>query len=270
MGEDRGFSSPAGAMDGYWGAKDAVEKFSHGEPWENMNGPANRDWCEANYDNTFYVAELFNTLSCIPICTFALFGLKQCKRYNYETKFTVAYAAVFVIGLGSAAFHGTLTRWGQVLDEVPMLWASLAFLYIALTMNGPRPQLSKSLAAFGAASTYAYFTKGFEFFVVTYTLTVLTLSLASFKAAHESPHRAQLQPLQAAAAVLYCGGFLCLWIPEVLYCPENPALSHLKLHAWCLAPPFTFAYSCIIYIPNFWNCSIAAVPERARPAPGST
>ena len=76
----------------------------------------------------------------------ALHALRQ-KVYRYrhqqlELKFWASYIGVFVIGLGSVAFHGTLLRWGQVLDEVPMLWASLCFLYVGMTMEGTRPVLA--------------------------------------------------------------------------------------------------------------------------------
>eukprot|EP01052_Picozoa_sp_SAG31_P000952 SAG31_NODE_30_length_32545_cov_9.378999_15_plen_113_part_00 len=103
------------------------------------------------------MAELFNALSSLPICTFAVFGLKQCAFYGYEAKFAVAYTSVLIVGIGSLLFHGTLLRAGQVLDEVPMLWASLAFLYIASSMDGPRPRLLASLCCYGIASTVVYF-----------------------------------------------------------------------------------------------------------------
>jgi hypothetical protein len=103
---------------------------------------ADTDWCEPNYQWSHYVAEFWNALSSIPIATFALHGLCQCRQQQLELKFWVSYIGVFVIGLGSVAFHGTLLRWGQVLDEVPMLWASLCFLYVGMTMDGPRLSLA--------------------------------------------------------------------------------------------------------------------------------
>jgi dihydroceramidase len=103
---------------------------------------ADTDWCEPNYLWSSYVAEFWNTLSSIPIATFALHGLWHCRQQHLELKFWVSYIGVFIIGLGSVAFHGTLLRWGQVLDEVPMLWASLCFLYVGMTMDGPQPLLA--------------------------------------------------------------------------------------------------------------------------------
>ena len=34
------------------------------------------------------------------------------------------------------------------------------------------------------------------------------------------------------AGSLYAGGFLLLWIPEVIFCPAHPWIERLKLHAW--------------------------------------
>jgi hypothetical protein len=127
---------------------------------------ANTDWCEPNYLWSHYIAEFWNTLSCIPICTFALHGLSQCYRHSLELKFWASYLGVLVIGIGSVAFHGTLHRWGQVMDEVPMLWASLCFLYVSMTMDGARPLLAAGLTCWGAFSTIVYFSWGFHLFVV--------------------------------------------------------------------------------------------------------
>merc|ERR1719354_525403 len=39
---------------------------------------------------------------------------------------------VFIIGVGSVAFHGTMKRSGQILDEVPMLFVAFSMLYVAV------------------------------------------------------------------------------------------------------------------------------------------
>jgi dihydroceramidase len=47
----------------------------------------------------------------------------------------MAFAMFIVIGFGSAAFHGTLWRSMQLMDELPMVWANGIFIFIIITME---------------------------------------------------------------------------------------------------------------------------------------
>ena len=87
---------------------------------------ADYDWCENNYAITPYVAEFFNALSSVTIVLAGVFWERRTIRYGYGLRWHIASAGLVSIGLGSIAFHGTLLRWAQVLDEVPMLWSALA------------------------------------------------------------------------------------------------------------------------------------------------
>ena len=68
------------------------------------------DWCEHNYEVAYYVAEFFNCFSNLAIVAAGLLGLRNALRHGYPRRVLVLYTAITVIGLGSAAFHGTLTR----------------------------------------------------------------------------------------------------------------------------------------------------------------
>jgi dihydroceramidase len=96
------------------------------------------DWCETNYRYSPYVCELFNTLSSFALVLAGCFGAWFHRRL-LERRFLLAFVALFVVGVGSVAFHATLRFELQMLDELPMLWLSLVMLYTLLE-NQPTPR----------------------------------------------------------------------------------------------------------------------------------
>ena len=266
-------------VDGYWGKP-----------------TANYDWCEDNYVLTPYVAEFWNALSSLPTLTVGLYFLLKARKHAYGYRFEVAGAMLAIVGLGSAAFHGTLTRWGQILDEVPMLYSSSVFLWIAgsLDARGRDAAATRRSDLLGAGLTLwcmvitaAYLNGGFELFFIAYAGTVAAVAVTSVKAA-----RASLEPAVAKKycywafgastasirvsmfprfnnsdaihpfkcpleyrtyadhshrtmsssfiAGIYVGGFLCLWVPEQVFCGNRLQTHHhsplqdlpLPLHAF--------------------------------------
>jgi len=192
---------------------------------------ANYDWCENNYVISYYIAEFFNTLSSFPIALAGLSFVRVAIRNRYGAPFVFAGLGLFVVGVGSIAFHGTLLREGQVLDEVPMLWSSLAFLWLgtslrmgcaADSMAGLR--VGAGLGLYGLASTAVYFGGGFEYFIISYALTVAAIAIIS--AIHVLPRRdAVAFPMVIFALVFYVGGMLLLWLPEQVLC-GNRLVNH--------------------------------------------
>lgn len=121
--------------------------FRTGDHWEPDAPPggwywgdidANIDWCERNYDTTEYIAEFWNTISSIPIFLFALAGYIAGKRYAMaESRFSLAFFLMMLVGLGSTCFHATLRRYAQSMDELPMLWTSICLFYNAVDHAPP-------------------------------------------------------------------------------------------------------------------------------------
>jgi hypothetical protein len=135
---------------GYWGAKTATV-----------------NWCEADYTVTTYVAEFANALSSLTVSgptgagqfrfhlhlarhvQIPLNGLYGLYRHwgTVETKFLCAFAIFIVVGLGSAAFHSTLWRSMQLMDELPMVWGNSIFIFVLITMeDDKRPRQWEALA----------------------------------------------------------------------------------------------------------------------------
>ncbi len=190
---------------------------------------ANYDWCEGNFRYTAYVAELFNTLSSVPIVLAAVFFGRRVARHRYGRRFAAAAVGLGVVGVGSVAFHGTLTRWGQVLDEVPMLWTSMTYLWICgCNFMTPAqearrgPLLGVCLFLVACVATVLYATGGFGIFITIYILTVGLIVVLS--ASRLRTTRARRHVLYALG--FYVGGFVLLWVPEQVLCGNRLETDH--------------------------------------------
>ncbi|KAF9351765.1 Alkaline ceramidase 3 [Mortierella sp. AD094] len=92
--------------------------------------PTSSDWCENNYDISYYVAEFFNSLSSFSMIIVGLVGMYL--HSTFEKRFLLTFGSIAVIGLGSIAFHGTLLFPLQMLDEVPMVYSILSLAYCCI------------------------------------------------------------------------------------------------------------------------------------------
>jgi len=108
------------------------------------------------YEVCYFVAEFWNTVTSSFIAILGIVGLYLTLREKVEKRFSVLYSGIIIVGLGSVAFHGTLLLENQLLDELPMIWSVLTWVYIYKTMKSPKkgtPQdkvLARQLFAFGA------------------------------------------------------------------------------------------------------------------------
>ncbi|KAL1514778.1 hypothetical protein AB1Y20_003864 [Prymnesium parvum] len=216
---------------GYWGPPTASTNF-----------------CERDYFHSHYVAELANTLSSVPIALVGVAGLVLCRRQRLHRTQAAAYAAIATVGVGSVAFHATLLRTGQVLDELPMLWGVLSLICVVVetadaraAARGAPPRrgaaahrlMRAALGAYSLTSACLYFAAGFALFIAMYAFSVLALVLLALASLFRSPAPAAQLPkrLLVAAAFTYAGGFLLLWLPGELLCHSLPIMERLPMHA---------------------------------------
>jgi len=94
------------------------------------------DWCEANYQVTPYVAELWNTLSSLALVGAGLFGALG--RHARDGRVRAAFGLLAVVGMGSIAFHASLRFELQILDELPMLYLVTLIVFILAEPGPPR------------------------------------------------------------------------------------------------------------------------------------
>jgi dihydroceramidase len=114
-------------------------------------GPATStvDWCENNYEHSYYICEFFNTVSSLAMVLAGVAGIALHRR-TLERRFFVAFLAVIAVGLGSIAFHATLQFELQMMDELPMLYSALVMVYI-LVENRRAPRFGRWFPALLAA-----------------------------------------------------------------------------------------------------------------------
>ena len=98
------------------------------------------NWCEPDYETSPLVAEPLNTLTsglylAPPLLGFGLMPELLC----IETRFVVVAIWIFLIGVGSIIFHGTLRYWGQLCDELPMYGLILTAAYTGWYRHGAVP-----------------------------------------------------------------------------------------------------------------------------------
>jgi len=229
------FHRPEDPGVGYWGARTSAV-----------------DWCEPNYTWSYYVAEFFNTVTSLPAFFLALNGLYLTYKYGYDKRSYIVNTMVGLVGLGSAAFHGTLLYTGQIMDEIPMVYASLSFLYAVLEMEstekGPVYKYSSALVVSFCAlftAVYMYLPSFFIFFLVGFIGSVLAL-VYRCSIIYRNPATLKSQKLLIVSAIgFYIGGWLFFWIPEILFCDKIQALN---FHSWWHVTSSLGGFSCVLFV----------------------
>ena len=232
------------------GRAGAAAPQPHLNPNLDFFGPATLDWCERSYAVLSFVAEFWNSLSNMVMIFLAIVGLRACAKLGLAWRHRASFIGLFAIGAGSTAFHGTLLYGAQLLDELPMIWATAAFLFAAVppAWRKRRPRaLAAALAAYAGGVTYCYTLTPLKhspvFHEVSYGVGVATLiAVVVHGIAVRAPRarRARLWGLLARGVCSYGLGF-ALWNVDNLFCGDLRALRDrapaplapaLQLHAW--------------------------------------
>ncbi|XP_072033384.1 alkaline ceramidase 3-like [Amphiura filiformis] len=144
---------------------------------------AHNDWCEENYDTTFYVAEFWNTITNITFIINALIGLRQTYKDRSERRNFNIYLTLLAVGIGSWLFHMTLRHTLQMADEIPMLWLAAVGIYSIWEVNASPRKLNVAvfmsllIATTGASIATLLFAKVIYFQVSRMNAVVFELEL---------------------------------------------------------------------------------------------
>lgn len=223
---DAAAAAPAAAPAGWWGPI-----------------TANVEWCEENYVWTEYVAELFNTLSSVPLIVIGVWGAVTAWRHTRaDFRYLLSHLGIALVGVGSVAFHATLKSWAQYMDEVPMLLVNLVFLYCTIELDdAPRhgAMLPAALVALGTFLTVGYVVYDwYPLFLLGYGGVLVAVVYRTYCHVYaeggvvlrtkDSRFAALAARLFKLCFSLYFGG-LFLWIVDNAACAY---VQPLMLHSW--------------------------------------
>lgn len=234
---------------------------------------ASVNWCEEDYTLSDYVAEWWNTLSSLLIALAGLGAGVRLKNAGAEAAYLLLCASLLAVGVGSVAFHATLQKEHQSLDEVPMLWLATIANYCLIVQRRTRrglgddmtthqdgtakstkwdPWLPATMAVYAAlVSVLQFFSEGlwqpivFHISFATAEIIFLALSWVQSRRALDPRHRAMFN----RAFALYGAGIAC-WATDIHACSSLQGMPYgfpnPQLHAWWHVLVATASYLLII------------------------
>lgn len=228
--------------------------------WSDWGAAASVDWCEPNYVHSLYIAEFWNTLTCLVLVGLGLEGMRRWAAL--EPRIRAAYTALFLVGMGSVAFHGTLLAVSQAADELPMVYGSLIILYCFVHADRPGSDPKATLWR-RALTTYALlFTGGyyvwqsaFAFFIFSYAALVAGSVLVVAKRLRGPKGDRAQRVLGAKALVVFLLALCGFWFPEHVFLTCDHWYQSLELHA---------VWHCGAGLATWWWIRLAEMAQQSR------
>ncbi|OJJ43488.1 hypothetical protein ASPZODRAFT_28499 [Penicilliopsis zonata CBS 506.65] len=96
------------------------------------------NFCEDDYQVTSYIAEFINTLTNIGYVYYGLCGLTVNWRRKPFADFNCQYLALIFVGIGSGAYHMSMKRSMEAVDQMSMLIGAAIVLHRVVTFDRSR------------------------------------------------------------------------------------------------------------------------------------
>jgi len=219
---------------------------------------ASLDWCEPNYVKSVYIAEFWNTLSSLYLSLLAVFGLALSTYYRAETRVALAHVCLFVVGVGSAMFHATLLYWCQLLDELPMIYGSLVFVYCSLDTSQSknlRKYIIPVLILYGLATTVIMLLNSnrpqlhqIAYAILVGAMVFRSLYIVYFLGPKTKKEQANFTYMFWVSVLVFLSGY-AIWVTERKLCVNGSVIPGFQFHSlWhLLTGSGTFAWIQFIY-----------------------
>lgn len=221
------------------------------------------DWCEENYVVSPYIAEALNTLTNSVFIALALFAIFHAYKNKLEPRFLLTGFGFMLVGIGSWLFHMTLRYHFQLLDELPMIYATcVPFWSVFSEFKSQRESILIGVGIFAAANTltviYLYF-KDPTIHQVSYALLNASIIFKSVRLTQDHVHDAgakrQLHRTMLFGVAIFILGYF-LWNLDIHLCTPIRALRRewgmpygfvLEGHGWWHILTGTGVYFYVVY-----------------------
>lgn len=223
------------------------------------------DWCEYNYKVVPFIAEFWNTFTGLSLCLSSFIFYINNKKlirnlYILNSYLINANYLLFMVGIGTIFFHGTLLYIFQLFDEIPMLLITFDYIYILLTITN-RNYLwfyyTKYIWCFIIIMSYwIHPTLQIITFFTIFTTNICIIILLLYKIPQK--YKSNIHCYYVLVMVFI--GVICLtiWIVDSLFCKY---VQHLYLHSiWHIVTSiliFLFNNLLKIYIKEYYFTKIA-------------
>lgn len=230
--------------------------------WDSVTSTI--DWCEENYVVSPYVAEAMNTISNSVFIILALFALSSVIRNKLETRFAIIALGFMLVGIGSWLFHMTLKYEFQLLDELPMIYATCVPMWSIFSEGRDHTTswiigMTVALGANLLTAVYLYF-KDPTIHQVAYATMNVVIVYESYQLTERNVKSAQarynLYSTMTYGIFIFLSGYF-LWNMDVHFCNSWIDLRRyigmpygflFELHSWWHVLTGTGVYYYMVYL----------------------
>ncbi len=189
------------------------------------------DWCEKNYEVVSFIAEFWNTISSLMLLYAGAYGMLQ----HWNLKGNIIFLVLAIVGIGSVFFHGTLTLFTQMMDEIPMIF--LVTQLVLNTMNVKKyiyvayvyATIYSMLIFLSSFAIYKSYTIQFYLFQSSIIISAIAILIALLKV----PRTQSTRYLFSKGLIFFFTGWSC-WLMDYFLCDilQNWCAFNPQFHAW--------------------------------------
>eukprot|EP00397_Hematodinium_sp_SG-2012_P028774 GEMP01030330.1.p1 GENE.GEMP01030330.1~~GEMP01030330.1.p1 ORF type:complete len:262 (+),score=45.83 GEMP01030330.1:115-900(+) len=200
------------------------------------------DWCEDNWVYHDNVAEWWNTMTALAQVMLGLYGVHRIHVTNNAGRhprehrgFQILFFNLFVVGIGTMCFHGSLTYSGQMMDEIWMMVMIAMCPHLLLFRRSPLTccVLWTTVACCSLVHLKFGFVSLFQFGYASCCALTALFGFSEYlkiESSLSAEKKANIQKILWKSLVL-CSVGVTSWQTEEFFCNSYKHIANPQLHA---------------------------------------